>query len=193
VLVIGDKKPYRHARTKYPQEGDNPMNALVKITLVAALLAVAGCAKDKARPAGDTAGDTSGTTTTPLGGSGDISSGSTSTAGRASLPSVRTIYFAFDSSEITGEGQAVVDGWAAYLSANPSARIKLEGHCDERGTREYNIALGERRANAVLQAMASRGVAERQVSVTSYGEERPVSSGHDEAAWQQNRRVEIAQ
>lgn len=171
------------------------MNALVKMTLIAALLAVAGCAKDQTRPAGDTAGDTSGTSTTPYSGpssgSTDITSGTASA--RASLPNVRTIYFAFDSSEITGEGQTVVDGWAAYLSANPSARIKLEGHCDERGTREYNIALGERRANAVLQAMAARGVAERQVSVTSYGEERPVSNGHDEAAWQQNRRVEIAQ
>jgi len=171
------------------------MNALIKVTLTAALLTLAACAKDQTRPAGDTAGDTSGTSTTPYSGpstgSTDITSGATSA--RAALPSVRTIYFAFDSSEITGEGQAVVDGWGAYLSANPSARIKLEGHCDERGTREYNIALGERRANAVLQALAARGVAERQVSVTSYGEERPVSSGHDEAAWQQNRRVEIAQ
>jgi len=171
------------------------MNALVKTTLIAAVLALAACAKDQTRPAGDTAGDTSGTSTTPYSGpssgSTDITSGASSA--RGSLPSVRTIYFAFDSSEITGEGQTVVDGWGAYLSANPGAKIKLEGHCDERGTREYNIALGERRANAVLQALAARGVAERQVSVTSYGEERPVSSGHDEAAWQQNRRVEIAQ
>jgi peptidoglycan-associated lipoprotein len=171
------------------------MNALAKLTLSVALLSLAACAKDAARPADDTAGDTSGTSTTPYSGpssgSTDISSGAN--AGKNAMPSVRTVYFAFDSSEITGEGQAVVEGWAAYLSANPSAKVKLEGHCDERGTREYNVALGERRANAVRQALASRGVAERQVSVTSYGEERPVSSGHDEAVWQQNRRVEIAQ
>ena len=97
------------------------------------------------------------------------------------------------SSEINGEGQAVVDGWAAYLSANGSAKVRLEGHCDERGTREYNVALGERRANAVLQALASRGVSERQIGVSSFGEERPVAQGHDDAAWQQNRRVEVAQ
>ena len=71
--------------------------------------------------------------------------------------------------------------------------MRLEGHTDERGTREYNVALGERRGNAVLQAMTARGVSERQLSVTSFGEERPVSLGHDESAWSQNRRVEILQ
>ncbi len=167
------------------------MKAFIKITAAVALLSLAACAKDAQRPAEDTADTSGAATTTPYSGP---SAGSTDvTATTASLPSIRTIYFEFDSSEISGDGQTVVDGWAAYLAANSSARVRLEGHCDERGTREYNVGLGERRANAVLQALTSRGVSSRQLSVTSYGEERPVASGHDEASWQQNRRVEIVQ
>ena len=170
------------------------MNAFLKVSLAAAVLALAACAKDAQRPAEDTSAGASEATTTPYtgpsAGTADVTSGAASTA---SLPNIRTVYFEFDSSEISGDGQAVVEGWAAYLAANSSARVRLEGHCDERGTREYNVGLGERRANAVLQALTSRGVSARQLSVTSYGEERPVNNGHDDAAWQQNRRVEIVQ
>ena len=172
------------------------MNPILKIAASVALLSLAACATDTQRPADDTSGDTSGAGastapyTGPSAGSADVTSGAASTA---SLPNIRTVYFEFDSSEISGDGQAVVEGWAAYLAANSSARVRLEGHCDERGTREYNVGLGERRANAVLQALTSRGVSARQLSVTSYGEERPVNPGHDDAAWQQNRRVEIVQ
>jgi peptidoglycan-associated lipoprotein len=171
------------------------MNPTLKIAAAVALLSLAACAKDAQRPAEDTA-DTagSGTTTSPYtgpsAGSADVTSGA---GAAASLPNVRTVYFEFDSSEISGDGQTVVEGWAAYLAANADAKVRLEGHCDERGTREYNVGLGERRANAVQQALTSRGVSARQISVTSYGEERPVNTGHDDAAWQQNRRVEIAQ
>jgi len=170
---------------------ENLMNAFTKITAIAALLALSACAKDETRPA-DTA-DTSGApATTPYAEPAPASTEVAETAA-AKMPNVRTIYFAFDSSELTGDGRSLVDGWAAYLAANSGARVRLEGHCDERGTREYNVGLGERRANAVVRALASRGVSERQLSVTSYGEERPVSNGHDESAWQQNRRVEIVQ
>ena len=80
---------------------------------------------------------------------------------------------------------------AKYLTRNPGTRVRLEGHADERGTREYNVGLGERRANAVRDALLLRGVSARQISVVSYGEERPVSLGHNERAWDQNRRVEF--
>jgi len=168
------------------------MNNFVKSIACAAVLSLAACASDETRPADEstTTGDTGAPTTTePY--TGPDTSGATSVPS-ASMPNVRVIYFAFDSSDITGDGQTLIDGWAAYLSANADAKVRLEGHCDERGTREYNVGLGERRANAVLQALASRGVSSRQISVSSFGEERPVSSGHDESAWQQNRRVEIA-
>jgi len=172
------------------------MNAFIKLVAPIALLTLAACAKDSTRPADDTGGtgsDSSSGSTSPYTGPSAGSTGITSGSGSAKMPTGRMVYFEFDSSEINAEGQAVVDGWAAYLAANPSAKVRLEGHCDERGTREYNVGLGERRGNAVLQALTSRGVGEAQISVSSFGEERPVAQGHDDAAWQQNRRVEFVQ
>jgi peptidoglycan-associated lipoprotein len=165
------------------------MNAFLRLTATAALLSLAACASDTQRPADDAAGDASAapaTTPAPAPTASAVESQVT-----AAMPGIRVIYFEFDSSELNADGRNLAAGWAAYLAANPNARVRLEGHCDERGTREYNVGLGERRANAVLQALTARGASARQVSVTSYGEERPVAAGHDESAWQQNRRVEI--
>ena len=111
-------------------------------------------------------------------------------AGRpASSKSV--VYFDFDSSEIRAEYVQVVAAHAAYLVKFPTARVRLEGHTDERGSREYNIGLGERRAQTVRRALMLQGVAEAQITTVSYGEERPAVEGSDEAAYAQNRRVEI--
>jgi len=85
----------------------------------------------------------------------------------------------------------VVGAHAKYLASHGSARVRLEGHTDERGSREYNIGLGERRAQAVRRALLLQGASEGQISTVSYGEERPAVPGHDEAAWAKNRRVEI--
>ena len=105
--------------------------------------------------------------------------------------SKRVVYFDFDSSEIKSDDREVIMAHAQYLLSNPNEKIVLEGHADERGTREYNIALGERRAKAVSQLMVLQGVAQSQLDVVSFGEERPVALGHDESAWSVNRRVEI--
>jgi peptidoglycan-associated lipoprotein len=105
----------------------------------------------------------------------------------------RTVYFEFDSTDINSDGQAIVSRFAKYLAGKPSAKLRLEGHADERGTREYNVGLGERRANAVQQALVAGGASASQISVVSYGEERPADPGHDESAWGKNRRVEIVQ
>ena len=144
------------------------MNAFIKLVAPVALLTLAACAKDSTRPAGDSGTDDSSGSTSPYSGPSAGSTGITSGSGTASgqMPTGRVIYFEFDSSDLNAEGQAVVDGWAAYLSGNSSAKIRLEGHCDERGTREYNVGLGERRGNAVLQALTSRGVGEAQISVS---------------------------
>jgi peptidoglycan-associated lipoprotein len=101
------------------------------------------------------------------------------------------IYFDFDQSTIKTEFRTALNGHAAYLSQNPSARIVLEGHADERGTREYNIALGERRGNAVSRYLVVQGVSVDAIEVVSFGEERPVNAGQDSASWSENRRVEI--
>ena len=104
---------------------------------------------------------------------------------------IRVIYFEYDSSEIRGEYRAAVEAHANYLANNPNTIINLEGHADERGSREYNLALGEKRAQAVKRQMVLLGASAGQIRVVSYGEERPVIDGHDESSWAQNRRVEI--
>ena len=100
------------------------------------------------------------------------------------------IYFAYDSSVMTTEGRRVADAHIALLQTNNS-NVKLEGHTDERGTREYNLALGERRANAVRDYMVVNGVSSDRIETVSYGEEDPVAMGSGEASWSKNRRVAI--
>ncbi len=99
------------------------------------------------------------------------------------------VFFAFDSHELNSDAQDVLRRQAAYLARFPAKRIVLEGHADERGTREYNLGLGERRANAAKEYLASLGVAPSRVTTISYGKERPVALGHNESAWAQNRRA----
>ena len=103
----------------------------------------------------------------------------------------KIIYFKFDSSEILDDGLAIIDAHAANLIKNPKLSVTLEGHADERGSREYNLALGESRAKAVQQLMQIKGVSAKQVEVVSFGEERSADMGHEESAWTKNRRVEL--
>ena len=108
-----------------------------------------------------------------------------------SLLSKRVIYFDFDKSEVKSEYRSIVAAHAAYVSAHGSARVTLEGHADERGTREYNLGLGERRGNAISGLLSAAGAMGSQLDTVSYGEERPVCRVSDENCWWQNRRVEI--
>lgn len=150
---------------------------------------LAGCASTRDQSAADT----------PAASGSALPADSTSTGGvelstAGSLPpgvQSAVVHFAFDSDVINAEGQRTVEGWARYLSANQTVTVRLEGHADERGTPDYNQALGERRAIAVRRALMNLGVLESQLSTASYGEIRPLAEGHDEAAWSQNRRVEF--
>ena len=103
----------------------------------------------------------------------------------------RTVYFDYDKSDVKSEAAAVLQCHAKYLKDNPGARMTLEGHCDERGTREYNLGLGERRGNAASQAIQGNGASSGQLNVVSYGEERPSCTESNEGCWSKNRRVEI--
>ncbi|MCS6946693.1 MAG: peptidoglycan-associated lipoprotein Pal [Steroidobacteraceae bacterium] len=103
----------------------------------------------------------------------------------------RVVYFDFDRAEVRADDLPVVQAHARWLASNPQQRVRLEGHADERGSREYNIGLGERRAQAVRQQMMLQGVADAQLSTVSFGEERPAVAGDDEAAYARNRRVEF--
>lgn len=121
----------------------------------------------------------------------DISSQELSLDDPSSLLSKRVIYFDFDRSKIKDEFNEIIGAHAGYLAENPGAQIKLEGHADERGSREYNIGLGERRGNSVARYFGLQGAARGQLEVVSFGEERPVAMGNDDSAWSLNRRVEI--
>jgi peptidoglycan-associated lipoprotein len=108
-----------------------------------------------------------------------------------SLLATRVIYFDFDQSTVRSEYLDVIQAHADYLAANPQVVVRLEGHADEKGTREYNLGLGENRANSVRSLMLAQGVSDNQLVVVSYGEERPAAFEHNEEAWALNRRVEL--
>ena len=108
-----------------------------------------------------------------------------------SLLSKKTIYFEYDSSRLLESDRSVVEAHAQYLAEHPEATLTLEGHADERGTREYNRALAEQRANSIRQLMGLLGSSGQQMRTLSYGEERPAEPGHNEEAWRWNRRVEL--
>ena len=166
---------------------------IVKILLILATTAgLAACE--------GTVGTQEGATTGTEVGSASSSSSAVSSASGfqghplddpSSMLSKRTVYFDFDSSEIKSDAREVIEAHAKYMSDNPSASVTLEGHADERGTREYNVALGERRANSVRQLMTLMGASGQQLRTVSYGEERPVCTQSNESCWSQNRRVEI--
>ena len=108
-----------------------------------------------------------------------------------SLLAVRIIYFDYDSSTVLTQFEEIIQAHAGFLLANPDVTTTLEGHADERGSREYNLALSERRANAVKKQLVVLGASPNQIRTVSYGEERPADPGHDEQAWSLNRRVEF--
>jgi peptidoglycan-associated lipoprotein len=168
--------------------------------LAIALLALglAACQKPKQTKPTEpppAAAETGGATTSGIGQAGAGAAGSsTLTPQQQALAALKTknvVYFDYDSSEIASQYLSVVAAHAAYLVKYPAARVRLEGNTDERGSREYNIGLGERRAQVVRKALLAQGVADAQITTVSYGEERPAVPGHDEAAYAQNRRVEF--
>jgi peptidoglycan-associated lipoprotein len=113
------------------------------------------------------------------------------TAANKAFLAKRVVHFDYDSSDLSNDDYQTLQAHAQFLVANANSRVALTGHTDERGTREYNMALGERRAKAVESFLITNGVNPQQLEAVSYGKEAPVNPGHDEAAWKENRRVEI--
>lgn len=150
-------------------------------------LVLAGCGGDKGLDGeeGDEGVSASGLSD-GSGGSGSMLSGD-----MAQLLDTNTVYFEFDSATVNRDSQRVIEAHSQFLIENSDVNVVLEGHADERGTREYNLALGERRANSVAEIMVAYGVAPDRIQTVSYGEERPAAMGSNESAWQQNRRVVI--
>lgn len=178
------------------------MKQTVRFSMVVGLaLVLAACSGQRSRPATSTAapvaavdsgassaGAQGATATT---GAGGAQEGSGALGAAGALGSQRVIYFDYDSDEIRPEYVDVIAAHGRFLAGNANVRIRLEGNTDERGSREYNIGLGERRAQTVKRALALQGVREAQLATVSYGEERPAVAGADESAYARNRRVEI--
>jgi peptidoglycan-associated lipoprotein len=163
-------------------------NNMIKLG-VAALLSVmmAACSSTDTDGAAPVAGPAAASTQ----GSGNNGQLSAQELARQRALAKTTFYFAFDSSELSSEDRDALVFHAEDLKANPTRRVRLEGHADERGTREYNLALGERRAQAVERYLQVNGVSAAQMETISYGEERPAQTGTTEAAYSANRRVEL--
>ena len=185
------------------------------IALFAAAFFVAACetaSQITTDSAGDSTASSSSSTASASGSSSSGSSGSSSTSSTSSsgsssssasssaaagtdsaadkLASIgNTVYFSYDSAALDGNSQATLYRQAAFLNGNPSLTVTIEGHCDERGTREYNLALGERRAAAARDYLLAQGVDPARIKVISYGKERPAMAGSNEESWAKNRRA----
>ena len=162
-----------------------PIRTLLTAAVASATLVACSSNKPKPPPSTDTSTQTN-TQSRDNGGKYTVESLDTDACLRQ-----RVVYFDFDRSEIKPEFQAQIACHASYLRQFPGARVTLEGNADERGTREYNLGLGERRGNAVSSAVGAAGASSSQLNVVSYGEERPVCKEHGEPCWGKNRRVEI--
>jgi peptidoglycan-associated lipoprotein len=178
---------------------------MTKQLLIAAIASVAaglsGCATtDSQDPAAASASSSTSTSSsgTDTGARGRGSVGTAGTQGQAQPPVgqspdlKRSVYYEFDKYEVKPEYRSLVESHARWLRANPGAKLVIEGNADEQGSREYNLALGQRRAESVTKMMQLMGVSANQLEAISYGEERPRSAAHDEKAWAENRRSDFA-
>ncbi len=172
------------------------MRSLPVLLMILCTLMLAGCPK-KPTTVPESSGSTTGESATGSGqGEGQVGSGSDIPGGSASATGgpagvANIIYFDFDRSDIRPEYASLINSHAKHLAAAAGAKIRVEGHTDERGSREYNIALAERRGQAVRRALMLQGAGDAQLTTVSYGEERPAVAGSDESAYEKNRRVEL--
>ncbi len=174
------------------------------IAIFAVAFFVAAC-ETASQTSTDSAGDTTASSTSSTASaSGSSSTASTASSGSASSGSAagsttspadtlatigNTVYFSYDSAALDGNSKGSLFRQAAFLNANPTLTVTIEGHCDERGTREYNLALGERRAAAARDYLLAQGVDPARIKVISYGKERPAMAGSNEESWAKNRRA----
>jgi len=169
------------------------MNKITKLAMVLIFaLAMTACKKDEVKPVTDDGNnnntDTTVVDTTPIRTDGLICCNPADLDDPNSLLSQRVVYFDYDQANVQSEYRDMLALHARYLQENPSARMTIEGHADERGSREYNLALGEKRGNAVANLLNAQGAASGQVKVVSYGEERPEATCSNDSCWSKNRR-----
>jgi peptidoglycan-associated lipoprotein len=184
---------------QYNREGFMKRASFAILAIVAGLY---GCATTESQQQSDSSATPSSTgsqtagTSTGTGGPGQVGTGTGSGARQAGSQGVdlkRSVYFEFDQYDVKPEYRALVESAARWLRANPKARLTIEGNADERGSREYNVALGQRRAESVTKMMVLMGVKPEQIEAVSWGKEKPRATGHDEKSWSENRRSDFAQ
>jgi len=190
LLLLEDQSQEFMTMTKF-----KTIAALLIVTLVTA------CSGPSKSTVDDGAGGATGTAGAAASGVGEGGTGAGGAMGSATGGSAlggpgasqenRIIYFGYDEFAVKPEYDVILQAHSKYLSANPAARVRLEGHADERGSREYNIGLGEKRAQSVRNVLLLQGAVSDQIATVSFGEERPAVIGSDEEAWSLNRRVEI--
>ncbi|URG51675.1 peptidoglycan-associated lipoprotein Pal [Pectobacterium quasiaquaticum] len=156
------------------------------LMLALPVLAVAACSSNKNA---DNDQSSMGVGNNGMMDGGNMSSSEQARLQMQELQRNNIVYFGLDKYDVSSEFAQMLDAHAAFLRSNPSYKVTIEGHADERGTPEYNIALGERRANAVQMYLQGKGVSSDQISIVSYGKEKPAVLGHDEAAYAKNRRA----
>lgn len=165
------------------------------LVILSSLALLAGCGTTP--PAGNQAAApaASGPASAQQAKSSQISGGVASSQSELGDPSAsrsaRNVYFGYDNFTVDKEYEQMISAHAAYLTHNPDAHVSLEGNADERGSREYNLALGQKRADAVRSSLKLHGVPDKQMEAVSYGKEKPRAACHDESCWQQNRRADI--
>lgn len=169
------------------------LNKVLKgLVLALPLIAIAACSSNKSAN-NDQSGEGMLGAGTGMGNNGanggNMSSEEQARLQMQQLQQNNIVYFGYDSYDVRSDFAAMLDAHANFLRSNPSYKVTIEGHADERGTPEYNIALGERRANAVKMYLQGKGVSADQMSIVSYGKEKPAVLGHDEAAYAKNRRA----
>lgn len=163
--------------------GSQSIKKILVVALAASALMFAGCAKKEV---------SSGSHGSSSASHGSSTGPSVKPVQRmASKPASSALYFAFDSSAIDASGKTILDGYAAWLNDHAGVAVTIEGNCDERGAREYNLALGQRRADSVKAYLVNHGVSASRIDTVSFGEERPACNGSGEACWAQNRRADI--
>ena len=169
----------------------------LRLSLVVATAAMFGCATDSNQSTNSSAAaqPASRTAAAPAPAPGphssrDITLGSGS-GGMRTAPMMRSIYYAYDQADVTPESRKVIEANAEYLRSNPKVKVVVEGNADERGSAEYNVALGQRRADSVSKIMTLLGINSDRIETVSFGKEKPKVVGHDESAWSQNRRSDI--
>ena len=165
------------------------MNFVARNAVPLVLITLFGCSSE---PAKDAAATDGGQTAYRQAEGAPSPRAAASTATRSlSAPSDRSVYYEFDKSEVRPDARGLIEANARYLREHPNVSVRVEGNADERGSAEYNLALGQRRAEAVSRTLKVLGVSESRIEAVSFGKEKPKNAGHDESSWSENRRSDI--